>query len=95
VHRALASRWIGQLHRCGTGIAAASRLREAGPARYLAHLHAARARIRRNFANPAFTEEDRAALLNVLAAQDRIPMERDRVRVRGSAEDGGARGFST
>jgi hypothetical protein len=72
VHRALASRWIGQLHRRGTGIAAASQLREAGPARYLAHLHAARARIRRNFANPAFTEEDRAALLNVLAAQDRI-----------------------
>jgi aminoglycoside phosphotransferase (APT) family kinase protein len=47
-------------------------LREAGPARYLAHLHAVRARIRRNFANPAFTEEDRAALLNVLAAQDWI-----------------------
>ena len=72
VHRALASRWIGQLHRRGARIAAASRLREAGPARYLAHLHAARARIRRNSANPAFTEEDRAALLNVLAAQDWI-----------------------
>jgi len=72
VHRALASRWIGQLHRRGTGTAAASRLREAGPARYLTHLQAARARIRRNLANPAFTEEDRAALLNVLAAQDRI-----------------------
>jgi len=72
VHRALASRWIGQLHRRGTRIAAASRLREAGPARYLAHLHAARARILRSFANPAFTDEDRAALLNVLAAQDRI-----------------------
>jgi hypothetical protein len=72
VHRALASRWIGQLHRRGTRIAARSRLPEAGPARYLAHLHAARARIRRNFANPVFTEEDRAALLNVLAAQDRI-----------------------
>jgi aminoglycoside phosphotransferase (APT) family kinase protein len=72
VHRALASRWIGQLHRRGARIAAASRLPEAGPARYLAHLHAARARIRRNFANPALTEEDRAALLNVLAAQDRM-----------------------
>jgi aminoglycoside phosphotransferase (APT) family kinase protein len=72
VHRALASRWLGQLHRRGARIAAASRLREAGPARYLAHLHAARARIRRNFANPAFTDEDRAVLLNVLAAQDRI-----------------------
>ena len=47
-------------------------MREAGPARYLAHLHAARARIRRNFANPVFTKEDRAVLLNVLAAQDRI-----------------------
>ena len=72
VHRALASRWVGQLHQRGTGIAAASRLREAGPERYLTHLHAARARIRRNLANPAFTEEDRAALLSVLAAQDRI-----------------------
>ncbi|MBX9840960.1 MAG: aminoglycoside phosphotransferase family protein [Xanthobacteraceae bacterium] len=72
VHRALASRWIGQLHQRGTRIAAGSRLPEAGPARYLAHLHAARARIRRNFANPVFTEEGRAALLNVLAAQDRI-----------------------
>jgi Phosphotransferase enzyme family len=72
VHRALASRWIGQLHRRGARIAAAPPLREAGPARYLAHLHAARARVRRNFAHPAFTEEDRAALLNVLAAQDRI-----------------------
>src|SRR5262245_12459826 len=72
MHRALASRWLGQLHGRGAGIAAASRLREAGPARYLAHLHAARVRIRRNFANPAFSEEDRAALLNVLAAQDRI-----------------------
>jgi aminoglycoside phosphotransferase (APT) family kinase protein len=72
VHRALASRWIGQLHRRGARIAVASRLPEAGPARYLAHLHAARTRIRRNFANPAFTEEDRAALLNMLTAQDRI-----------------------
>jgi hypothetical protein len=71
-HRALASRWIGQLHRHSARIAAASRLPEAGPARYLAHLHAARARIRRNVANPALTEEDRAALLNMLAAQDRI-----------------------
>jgi hypothetical protein len=71
-HRALASRWICQLHRRGARIGAASRLREAGPPRYLAHLHAARARVRRNIANPAFTEEDRAALLNVLAAQDRI-----------------------
>jgi hypothetical protein len=72
VHRALASRWIGQLHRRGARIAAASRLREAGPARYLTHLHAARAGIQRNLANPAFTEEEHAALLNVLAAQDWI-----------------------
>lgn len=71
-HRLLAGRWIGQLHREGALVAAASTLPAAGPCRYLSHLHSARDRIVRNFANPGLTESDREALRATLALQDEI-----------------------
>ena len=71
-HRALASRWLGRLHRLCTRHAAARRLPPAGASRYLAHLHSGRARIRRHLDNPALTAADLDVLSRVLAVQDRV-----------------------
>lgn len=70
--RRLAGHWIGRLHRLGSAVAPARTLPSAGPERYLAHLHAARGRIERNFANPALAESDREVLRTSLALLNRV-----------------------
>jgi hypothetical protein len=72
VHRALASRWLGQLHRRGAELASCDRLPDAGPTRYRTHLTEGRERILANLANPSLMEEDRAVLHLVLTAQERV-----------------------
>jgi len=71
-HRLLGGRWIGQLHRQGALVEAASTLPPAGPQRYLSHLRAGRDRIGRNFANPGLTECDRDVLRDTLALLDDV-----------------------
>jgi hypothetical protein len=72
LHRALASRWIGRLHRRGAELALGDRLPDAGATRYRTHLKEGRERILRNLANPSFVEDDRAVLHLVLTAQERV-----------------------
>jgi hypothetical protein len=78
-HRLLAGHWIGQLHRRGAHVPAASTLPAAGPRRYLDHLRAARARILCNFANPGLTESDRDVLRATLALHDEVESRWDRI----------------
>jgi aminoglycoside phosphotransferase (APT) family kinase protein len=70
--RVLAARWLGLLHGSSAGDAAASRLPDGGPARYLGHLRVGRAEIQRHFANVALTSEDRAVLTGMIARLDRL-----------------------
>ncbi len=72
VHRRLAGRWIGQLHREGASLPSARMLPPAGPERYLTHLRAGRERIERNFANPGLTADDRDVLKTSLALLDDV-----------------------
>ena len=72
MHRLLAGRWIGTLHREGSSVPAAQTLAPAGPVRYLGHLHGARDRICRNFANPGLMEADRKVLRATLALLDDV-----------------------
>ena len=83
-HRALASRWIGRLHRHGTEIEAARQLPEAGPPRYFQHLRDAHMRIREHFENPGLTSADREHLTGTLALLDRVEGRWDAI-VRGCA----------
>ena len=78
-HRALASRWLGRLHRHGVNIDAARRLPEGGPPRYLQHLRDGRARVRKNLENPGITPEEREFLLTVLATLDRVESRWDAI----------------
>jgi len=71
---ALAGRWLGQMH-TSTSIladaaAAAARLPDGGPGRYLRHLRSAREDILRNFSNPAFTAEDITLLRTIVSQYD-------------------------
>jgi hypothetical protein len=58
-HRALASRWLGLMHTSAAGVAAAARLPDGGPGRYLAYLRSTRETIVRNLANRYITAGDR------------------------------------
>lgn len=71
-HRALAARWLALLHRWGAGEAAAARLPDAGPGRYLDHLRTARDVIRRQFASPALDAADRTVLTGLLVELDSL-----------------------
>jgi hypothetical protein len=84
-HRALASRWIGRLHRFGAEIEAARQLPEGGPPRYLRHLRDARTRVRGNFENPGLAAGDREVLTETLALLDRVEGRWDAI-VRACAE---------
>ena len=79
VHRTLASRWLGRLHRSGANIEAARRLPEAGPPRYLQHLRDARARILEHFGNPGLTVGDRTSLTDTLALLGRVESRWDAI----------------
>ena len=83
-HRALASRWIGRLHRFGAGIDAARQLPEAGPPRYLQHLRDARMRIGDHFGNPGLTASEREHLAETQALLDQVEARWDAI-VRGCA----------
>ena len=69
---ALAGRWLGLMHTSATIItdaaAAAARLPDGGPGRYLRHLRLAREDILRNISNPVLTAED-VALLTAMVSQ--------------------------
>ena len=71
-HRALAARWVAQLHLHGARIEAASCLPAAGAERYLGHLRASRERIGRSLDHPAMSPEQREALAAVVALQDHL-----------------------
>src|SRR5207244_3091176 len=60
VHAALAAQWVGLMHTAATAVAAARRLPDGGPSRYLDHLRVALQTIRANRANPALTPQDGA-----------------------------------
>jgi hypothetical protein len=70
--RGLAARWLGLLHRSGADLPAAGRLPDAGAARYLGHLRAAREKIRGSSGNPGLTSEHRATLNGILALLDAL-----------------------
>jgi aminoglycoside phosphotransferase (APT) family kinase protein len=69
-HRALAARWLATLHGSAAASALATRLPDAGPARYRAHLCAGRDWIRRSSGNRALTARDREVLTGVLRELD-------------------------
>lgn len=69
-HRVLAARWLGLMHASAARVAAAARLPDGGPNRYLQHLRSARRTILNNLANPAFGAEDIVILKTVVAQCD-------------------------
>lgn len=78
-HRALAAAWLARMHVAAAEVVAGAPLPEAGAARYLAHLRAARAGIRANATNPALRADQRAELDALLALLDRVETRWDRV----------------
>ena len=71
-HHALAARWLALMHGPASTRIAGAAFPEAGPARYLAHLHEGRERIRRNLGNRAMDDQDRAILNGMLARLDEV-----------------------
>src|SRR5437867_2028496 len=57
-HRALAARWLGLLHSAAANTAAAARLPDAGPGRYLDQLQATRELIQGHVDNPVLSADD-------------------------------------
>lgn len=71
-HRALAAHWLAGMHVAAADVAAGMALPDAGPARYLEHLRAARAGIRNQLGNPALRPDDLAQLQAVLSQLDGV-----------------------
>lgn len=71
-HRALAAHWLAGMHVAAADVAAGMGLPDAGPARYLKHLRAARAGIRSNLGHPALRPDDLALLEAVLSQLDGV-----------------------
>jgi len=71
-HRALASRWLGLLHRWGAVEATAAALPDAGTARYLQYLRSSREQLHRHFGNPALSVADRTVLTRLLEQLDAL-----------------------
>jgi Phosphotransferase enzyme family len=71
-HRALAAHWLAGMHVAAADVAAGLGLPDAGPARYLEHLRAARAGIRANLGNPVLRPDDLALLAAVLSLLDSV-----------------------
>jgi hypothetical protein len=71
-HRALASRWLGRLHRTGARIEAGRRLPEGGLHRYLKCLRDSRDRIEWNLGNPALSSEQHQVLARLPGTLDRL-----------------------
>jgi len=69
-HVAATSTWVALMHTSAAGVAAAQALPDAGPARYLAHLRAARDTIQRRLASPVLTPCDVAVLQAIVSLQD-------------------------
>ena len=70
-HRALAARWVAQLHTGATRVAAARELPEGGPPRYLHYLRASR-ELLGTLSNPALAAEDVATLCELVADLRRL-----------------------
>ena len=70
--RALAARWLGQLHASAAALAPHVPLPDAGPSRYLANLRAARAEILQHQGNRALSADDRSVLGAILAQGERL-----------------------
>ena len=71
-HQVLAARWLGLLHRSGAVDAAAARLPDAGPGRYLGYLRSSRELIHRHFGNAALSAADRTVLTRLLEQLDAL-----------------------
>jgi phosphotransferase family enzyme len=71
-HRVLAARWLGLMHGSAATRVAGVPFPDAGPARYLGHLHRGRERIRTNLGNPAMDDQDRAILNGMLERLDEV-----------------------
>jgi hypothetical protein len=74
-HRALVGQWLGRMHTGAAQVAAAARLSDGGPSRYLEHLHGARETIRQNLHHPALSADD-VALLKAIIGQCDVLEER-------------------
>jgi phosphotransferase family enzyme len=72
MHRALASRWLGRLHRAGARIEAGRRLPDGGLQRYHKCLRDSRERIEWNLGNPSLAAEQRGVLASLPGTLDRI-----------------------
>jgi hypothetical protein len=79
LHRSLAAEWFGAMHTAASGLAAAARLPDRGPAHYLGHLQAARGNILRHFDNPALDAEDRDLLQKFVSSLDLVECDWSRV----------------
>ena len=71
-HARLAARWLAQLHGSAAADPRASKLPDAGPARYLGRLRPGRQGIRGNLGNHALTEADRAILCALVERLDAL-----------------------
>jgi hypothetical protein len=71
-HLALAGRWVALMHTAAVDVAAARRLPDAGPSRYLEHLQVDRQTIVTNLANPALAPSDAALLRDLVRDLDRL-----------------------
>jgi hypothetical protein len=74
-HCALAGRWLGLMHGSATSVAAAARLPDGGPGRYLKQLRSGRDKIQRNLFNPALTLRDIAVLEEIVALDDLLELQ--------------------
>src|SRR5881296_1731910 len=78
-HRALAARWLGLLHSAAAHTAAAARLPDAGPGRYLDLLQATRELIQGHLDNPVLSADDVVRIEEIRARLDDLAAHWSRV----------------
>lgn len=71
-HRALAGRWLATMHLSARGVAAAARLPDGGPRRYLGYLQSTRQAIIRNLSNRLLTGDDVEVLEAIVSECDAV-----------------------
>jgi len=71
-HYTLAGRWLGAMHTSAAGVAAATRLPDGRPHRYLTYLRSTRETILNNLANPLLTGDDVAVLEAIVSQCDAL-----------------------
>jgi len=78
-HRALAARWLGLLHSAAADAAAAARLPDASPGRYLDLLQATRELIHQHLDNPVLSADDVVRIEEIRARLDDLAAHWSRV----------------